>query len=373
MLTNSKTIGEAGVRIELISRIIHEVNNQLTTVVGYSQMLANNNVIDKDLKKDAEAIFKGATKASITLRQLQYFLKGHEPIKKRVDLNELVQQSVTLFKNRSKLKTIHAIWSLDSYLETMLIDPGQIQRVLLALLDIVECTMSKADVTGTLHIATKKIGNRVQVQISDNAHGISGKELTKLGQPSNWQENRDNKEMLVLLICQEVINNHGGQILVDTEFGEITSFFIELPISGEESLNDVKAIQDYGSSKVGDRKGLIVDDDVCVAELLGNLLDIEGIKVERVYDGESALERIDKNSYDFILLDVVMPKLDGLSLYRKLKEKGSPFLDKVIFITGDVVSADAEELFRSIKSPRVSKPFDLAEIKKTILQVLNPL
>ena len=203
--------------------------------------------------------------------------------------------------------------------------------------------------------------------------GYLGKELTKLGQSFNPRENSDNKEMAVLLICEEIINNHGGQILVDSESRKRTCFFIELPITAEESLNNIKAIHDHGSFKIGDRKGLIVDDDVCVAELLRNLLDIEGIKMEKVYDGESALEKIDKNSYDFILLDVVMPKLDGLSLYRKLKEKGSPCLEKIIFITGDVASANAEELFRSIKNPRILKPFDLAEIKKTILQVLNPL
>lgn len=372
MLADSKTIGEGTARIELISRIIQEVNNQLTTVVGYSQMLANN-VIDKDLKKDADAIFTGASKASKALQQIQSLLQEHEPAMKMADLNELIQESLRIFGNRLEPRNIHVIANLDPNVKTMLIDPDQIQRVFLILLDIAEHAMIEADGKGTLYIATKKLGNKVHVQISDDGLEIHGKDLQGIVQSVNLERNRVNKEALGLLICREMINNHGGHILVDSESGKGTFFFIELPISAQEIVNDIKVMQDNKPLHFAGRKGLIIDDDVYVTDLLVRLLKAKGLETEKVYDGELALERLDKNSYDFILLDIIMPKLDGVSLYRKLKEKGSPCTDKIIFVTGDIVSADTKELLRSIKNPIITKPFDLEEIWKTILQVLNPI
>lgn len=94
---------------------------------------------------------------------------------------------------------------------------------------------------------------------------------------------------------------------------------------------------------------------------------------EKANDGKWALEKLAGAPYDFILCDIKIPGMDGMTLYQELKEGKSPNLDKMIFITGDVISAEIQEFLKSVKKPFLSKPLDLKDVKETIqLVLINP-
>jgi two-component system NtrC family sensor kinase len=92
---------------------------------------------------------------------------------------------------------------------------------------------------------------------------------------------------------------------------------------------------------------------------------------EKVSDGKLALKKLDGASYDFILCDIKMPGMDGMTFYQKLKEGNSSYLSKIIFTTGDMVNPDTQEFLKSIKNPVLSKPFNLENIQKSIQQLFN--
>ncbi len=121
------------------------------------------------------------------------------------------------------------------------------------------------------------------------------------------------------------------------------------------------------------KKCLLIDDDLPIINLLSRVFVLEGCEVEKALDGRSALEKMDVTPFDFITCDVRMAGMDGATLYQKLKERKSPYLNKIIFITGDTTSDEIQEFLNSIENPFLKKPFELDDIKEVIQGLLtNP-
>ena len=114
----------------------------------------------------------------------------------------------------------------------------------------------------------------------------------------------------------------------------------------------------------------MVDDEPTILAFLKQVLGSEGYDVETVSGGEAALKRIGSEEYGLILCDIKLPGLSGVELYEQI-EKVAPSLQKrVIFITGDVTSADTREFLKRTKAPYVTKPFDIAELRKEVKRVI---
>jgi two-component system chemotaxis response regulator CheY len=118
------------------------------------------------------------------------------------------------------------------------------------------------------------------------------------------------------------------------------------------------------------KKGLLVDDDSQMIDILSKYFATEGCYTEKALDGKLALEKMNNNRFDFILCDVNMPGMDGVTFYHQLKGIGSPYLDKVIFITGDTVDHEIQEFLKSINNPLLNKPFGLDDVKEAIRRLM---
>jgi len=118
------------------------------------------------------------------------------------------------------------------------------------------------------------------------------------------------------------------------------------------------------------KKGLLVDDDLQMIDILSKYLATEGCYTEKALDGKLALEKMNNNGFDFILCDVNMPGMDGVTFYQQLKGIGSPYLDKVIFITGGTMDHEIQEFLKSINNPLLDKPFGLNDVKEAIQRLL---
>ncbi len=110
-----------------------------------------------------------------------------------------------------------------------------------------------------------------------------------------------------------------------------------------------------------ERTILIVDDDVHIVELLAELLESEGFAVRKAYDGSAALEEAELTPPDLVLSDVAMPKLNGIALARRLRDRGIP----VVLLSAAVTDPRLPDV------PFVAKPFDLDQILAIITQHLR--
>ena len=137
-------------------------------------------------------------------------------------------------------------------------------------------------------------------------------------------------------------------------------------------MND-KGFKEKSTAKksfLSGKKGLLVDDDSQMIDILSKYFATEGCYTEKALDGKLALEKMNNTPFDFILCDVKMPGMDGVTFYQQLKGIGSPYLDKVIFITGDTMSHEILEFLKSINNPLLNKPFGLDDVKEAIRRLI---
>jgi CheY-like chemotaxis protein len=355
---------------EFISKTTHELNNVLTIVRDYAQLLEMA-IPDGESKKNAQLVFNGATKASKIAGTLLAFARAQITKKKTVSLNEILQRALELKSDDLNSNKIRIVKDLDPSLPSTLIDPNQLQQIFLDLITQATTAMKMTDQERILSIVTRNVGNKVQIRFSDNSPRMPGQDSSKISKSlSAGQEDGNGAG---LLNSYEIMRTEAAKIRIENQSGTETTYFVELPIPTDEVQKTINHNHSSRFCSFSGKKGLLIDDDVQVMKLLSNLFKIEGCETEVVPDGKLALEKIDRSSYDFILCDVKMPTMNGITLYQQLNKKGSACLDKIIFITGDVISYDAEEFLRSVKNPVLLKPFNLEEVKETVQRVLNRL
>ncbi len=115
---------------------------------------------------------------------------------------------------------------------------------------------------------------------------------------------------------------------------------------------------------------LVVDDEVIVQQVLGEVLAEEGYVVEAVAHAREALAKLGGNNYSLILLDIKMSGMSGIEFYQHLQQTASPLAGKVVFITGDVLSADTLSFLQKSKAPFLTKPFDNEQLKRKVNRIL---
>lgn len=119
------------------------------------------------------------------------------------------------------------------------------------------------------------------------------------------------------------------------------------------------------------KKVLVVDDDLQIAELLGDILAIDGHAVDHAANGRLALEKVSAVSYDLILTDMKMPELDGPGLYHEVENRWPELARRFVFLTGDAYAQVAKDFLDLTGAPTLQKPFRLDDALVVIRRALR--
>ena len=171
---------------------------------------------------------------------------------------------------------------------------------------------------------------------------------------------------LGLSLSHGIIAEHEGTIYAESEEGKGATFIIELPLVAEEEekIERVEVVEETG--RVTGGRILVVDDEPSILSLLKDMLGSEGHEAETASSGEKALQMIKRQRYNLIISDIKLPDLSGVELYEEIGKVAPSLQKRVMFITGDVISADIRSFLERTKSPYVTKPFDIARMKKEV-------
>lgn len=105
------------------------------------------------------------------------------------------------------------------------------------------------------------------------------------------------------------------------------------------------------------RKVLVVEDEPAIAKVCVRILAAEGFDVETATNGQIALNRLSTDMYDFCLVDIRTPEMNGVELYKRLKDDCPEMANRVIFSTGDMISDDIRAFLKGTGRPFLAKPF----------------
>jgi signal transduction histidine kinase len=215
---------------ELASGIAHELNNPLTSVIGYSDLLLGKDVPD-DVKEDLKVINREAKRTAGVVRNLLIFARKHPEEKQSVDVNKVIQGVLELRAYEQRVNNIEVNTQFAPDLPEIMANGFELQQIFINIIINAEHFMTEAHGRGTLTITTEQVGNIIRASFADDGPGIAEENMGHLFDPFFTTKEVGKGTGLGLSICHGIIATHGGKIYAESELGKGATFIIELPIS----------------------------------------------------------------------------------------------------------------------------------------------
>lgn len=352
---------------ELTPEIVHKLNTPLASVVGYTELLLPK-ITDPEGKKILEKIHEEAKRASQIVKDLVAFRRKRSPKKEAADLNSLIEAALRMKAPELSLKNISLVKELSPSIPLTFMDPKQIQKALLSLINNAEEAISEFHGFGEIRVKSSVLYGQIKIVISDDGPGIAKENISKILDP--FFTTKGKGIGLGLALSNDIIIGHGGTLRVTSEWGNGATFIITIPII--EVKGEVKKEGERGTK--GDlkgMKGLLIDDDLNILNLVFKYLEHQECEVITASDVKTALNTVEGRDFDFVICDVKMPGMGGADFYRLIKEKKPSLKDRIIFITGDISSDKTRTFMDLVTNPCLGKPFSLSELREVIVKILT--
>jgi two-component system, NtrC family, sensor kinase len=363
---------------ELISGIAHELNNPLTGVMGYSQLLQLRKDLDDRAKENLLKINNLALRCQKIVQNLLSFARKQKPERTLSDINDILEKTIELRSYELQVNNIEISRNLDRNLPKTIADSHQLQQVFLNILTNAEQAMLEAHGKGHLQIRTHPDTQnaRIVVEIADDGPGIPESYLTRIFDPFFTTKDVGKGTGLGLSLSYGMIKEHGGNIYARSHPGEGSTFVIELPIiarlQDEPTLAPELMPQALQfENLVRGKRILVVDDENYILDFFVEVFQALPMHVDTAGDGRMAMDKILANEYDLIVSDFKMPQMSGKELYSWIKENRPQLSSRIIFVTGDTVSLETRSFFEDNHNPYLAKPFKIEEVKEVIQQALE--
>jgi signal transduction histidine kinase/ActR/RegA family two-component response regulator len=367
---------------QLVSGIAHELNNPLTSIQGYAQLLLSRRSGD-ERTADAQRISEEAERAGRIVKNLLLFARETKPERRAVDLNEVVERTLALRSYELKIENIQVDLDPAPDLPPTLADAAQLQQAVLNLIVNAEQAIQQGRGRGRIAIRTRRLaGDRIALEIADDGPGIPHEIFSRIFDPFFTTKPAGVGTGLGLSIVYGIVQEHGGEVSVDSLPGQGAKLTVELPALSAAAMEFAgKSPAEPGFAarvrvvrqplpKGRPERILVVEDEPTVAHLIADVLGEEGHKVDTLLDSREALAILEQHEYDLVICDLKMPHLDGPGLYQALLRAGNPLQSRLLFITGDTMSARTTEFLDSSGLPCLAKPFLVEELKQMVRQSL---
>jgi len=359
---------------EFIAGVAHELNNPLTSVMGFSELLQNAEAKPKE-KHYLELIHKSALRCQKIVQALLGFARRSAPERKVVCLNALVEAAVEILHYQLRTSNVEAVVDLDPALPQAMVDPHQIQQVFVNLINNARQAIEAHQPKGVIKISTSRRGDTVRVIIQDNGPGIPEGNLSKIFDPFFTTKEVGKGTGLGLSLVYGIIKEHGGTITPRSRPGEGATFIIELPVTDQpvEAVEATPAPDVYltnGGEGAGKRV-LVIDDEEPILQMVREALTPHGYEVDIASDGATALQRMTEKKYDVALCDWKMPGLNGEQVYERARAVNPALSARMIFITGDIINERTRKFLEQQNKICLPKPFTITEFRAAIKKVLT--
>ncbi|TET48300.1 MAG: PAS domain S-box protein, partial [Dehalococcoidia bacterium] len=214
---------------ELASGIAHELNNPLTGIIGFSELLLNKD-IPEDVREDLQIINREAKRTSQVVKNLLTFARKHETTKQLVDINQAIKSVLDLRAYEQKVHNIAIVTNFDPGLPEITADIFRLQQVFINIVINAEYFMVQSHGRGTLTITTERRGDAIRASFANDGPDIKKEHLRHLFDPFFTTKEVGKGTGLGLSICHGIVTEHGGQIHAESEPGKGATFIVELPI-----------------------------------------------------------------------------------------------------------------------------------------------
>ena len=352
---------------EMAAGIAHEINNPLTGVIGFSELLAERQDLPAGVKEDVLRISAGSARVKEIVKRMLTFSRQTKPKKSCVNINELIEATLDLRSYVLKTANIEVVKRFDPDLHCVVADAGQMQQVFLNLIVNAEYSMKQSHGRGNLTIATEKAGEHVRISFKDDGAGMTRDTREKVFNPFFTTKGVGEGTGLGLSVTRSIILEHNGTIEVESEPGKGAVFTVILPInSPTEDTGGDSSSDPAQADKVKSGRVIVVDDEEAITSLVKAVLTREGYRVDVASDSTGASEMLDSTLYDTVLMDIRMPGVSGIDIYNDIKSRRPELAGRFIFITADASDDNTKAFLDRNELPYIVKPFDIKILLKMV-------
>ena len=290
----------------------------------------------------------------------------------------VVEEVTNLFRSRAEAKGLSINYRIDaSAPETIVGDDARVRQVLSNFVS----NALKFTEEGHVEVAAsyEQDTNEVCIQASDTGIGISENSLPKLFQRFSQVDTSSTRRYggtgLGLVICKQLIDLMEGSIGVESTEGEGSRFWITLPINLSSPIDcaeDSKSqtTEQPTSASSDSLKILAAEDNLVNQKVLAAMVNSLGHQITMVNNGQEALDALETESFDLILMDMQMPVLDGVSATRAIRERPEPTRDiTIIALTANAMEGDRERYLAAGLDDYLSKPLQRTELAQTLERI----
>jgi signal transduction histidine kinase/ActR/RegA family two-component response regulator len=340
---------------ELASGIVHDFNNCLTTILGFTELALGPLEKADAFFDDLTTIRTATLDAAALVRRLRTVSRPPDSALERevVDVREIVRAMPRLALPR---------WSRQAQCDGLpfdiVVDVGPVPPIYVAVAEIRELLLNlifnAVDAMpngGRITIATREVDDEAEISVSDQGVGMSAETMKHVFEPF-FTTKGDRGSGLGLSVCRSIAEGHGGRLSVASTLGAGSTFALRIPPAPAELLKPMPSVANDVQAETGRRRVLLVDDQPEVRNSIGEMLRALGHQVALAADGNAALTIALRQRLDVVITDFGMPGMNGIELARRLRTVAPT--SSVVLLTGwglDTTDAALENVTNILYKP----------------------
>ena len=285
---------------QLISGVAHELNNPLTAILGYSQLLTSSGQMGPQGVEYSEKLYKQAQRTHRIVQNLLSFARQHKPERVPVQLNLILEETLALRDYDLRMNHIRVHLELAPDLPYTSADPHQLQQVFLNMVNNAVDAMLEHSNEGDLWVRTGANGDKLFIEFTDSGPGV--KDASRVFDPFYTTKPVGKGTGLGLSICYGIVSEHGGSIQVRNVPPRGASFTIEVPYQPTKAAKAIDSLQ--ATEQVREGRILLIDQDDSVLEAVGAILREREHQVETAKTAADAMAILEKQEFDLVLADL---------------------------------------------------------------------
>jgi signal transduction histidine kinase len=357
---NSQKLESLG---EVTKSISLEYNNLLAAIYGFSSFLKSMLNPSNEMYNYLDIIEKSAGKASSLTNQLLSFAGSDYSKQSYLNFNKIITQNIDIFQKtiNSNIKITSNLCIDDIYINW---NENQLNQIVInTILNAKEALEAKGSVGGTIDITSGVENNMIKYVIKDDGIGVNDDLADKIFEPYFTTKEIGKHSGLGLSVTEGIVKNMGGKITLKIE-GNFTIFEILFPYH-DIDINKLKLTDLFGNNE----KVLVIDDVDVMRNLASLLLKQKNYDPAVAASGKEGLEIIKNTKIDLVLLDIIMPDMNGEEVFYEIK-KINPNLP-IILLTGYSEEKLVKKLEKSGIAGIIVKPFENYDFFHKIHEVLK--
>ena len=379
-------------KTQFLHNMSHDIRTPMNAILGYSQLMKNE-LEGKDLPKISEYVSKLEKSGNILLSIINNVLDMARIDSGKIELDEnyaniedIRQRLFDMFEDEAKKKNIDVRYTLNIKHKHVMADVTKVEEIFVNILsNAVKYTPSNGSITvDVVELECDEPGYTVvRTSVMDTGIGMSQEYLDKIFESFSRERTTTTSKIngtgLGMAIVKKYVDLLGGTIDVKSELGKGSTFIVTLKykIADENYyLNKQEENFEVDNKTLVGKHILLAEDNDLNAEIAITILEHAGLKVDRVENGVECVNRIigsPTNTYDLVLMDIQMPKMDGYKAtceIRNLQDKDKASI-AIVAMTANAFEEDKKKAFDAGMDGHIAKPINIEDLFVVLTDILN--